>query len=460
MNAPVNTTGVKIDEAANTSVALTGVTINNSETGGLHNALEIDGDGPLTVNFSGAGAQLTDAAANNGAALLVLGDGNTTIHLNGISSGANDFTGVQGIVAEADRGTLAITTRSGDEILANTTGPAIAAEEGFATVMGLGNAFVANGGYTAGIYAGNASTITITSNGTISGDGTGTDNFDTGIAVQASVLSTVTTGSGSSATGGIAGVYGDVGAGALTVNNHGSITGGIYGVVQNGEGALTVHNFGTGRISGEDTGIENAGANGAGSLNVTNDYGGWIRGGDIGIQSVNASDSITNLGTITSSLDGVTMVGGTLVNGDVTGDTSGAQIFGNGVGVEVMGQTGSTTTITNYAGATISGSTISGVSFSIWAGDAGQLTIDDYGTLNDAVSVNGAVTSTISLEAGSTAGDIDVSGSTGAGVINIFSSDGSAAEASFGTLTGNAGDRIVLTGGGEGTFDFNDASTF
>lgn len=497
-----NTYGVVLDQAAGGTVTLNSLTINNTEGGtGTPSALYITGDGAMNLAVSGSGAQLTESTNISGvpvvtAAALRVGltaPGAVVLDFSGASS-ANVLTGYQGLLVGAGGGTASITTRQGDFIFSNASGPSTVAlpsgEGAFQTAILAGNAAYGNGGYTAGIFAGGASAITVNNHAQITSVGGG-NLFDIGIAVQGSGLSTLNLGEGSSITAGIAGIYGDTGTGSLTVNNHGLIKAAIGGIVQNGEGLLTVHNYSTGLIEATSTtgeggiAIQNISQNSHGGVAVTNDSGGVIVGYQTGINMLLTSDSVNNLGTISNgtfnagsftlpaSGFGIAVGegnsgspgGGTIVNGDVTGAITGAIIQGGAVGIFVNNY-GTTppaspivTTITNYAGDSINGGT-----YAIQSVGNGVVTINNYGTLGGssggAVNVtNGAAN--ISLFAGSVAGNIDLSSSShtlGSNVL-LYTGDGTLGQAIHGTLTGNgvtsgAGvDVLALRGTGTGSYE-------
>lgn len=481
-----NGNGVQLGSAGG-SVNLDSVFINKTGFGPDTEALRVISDTAANFTFSGGSSTLIEAGEGSAAFNSLFA---ASFDSSG-SSGGNLFEGTQGLVFDAHGGALSITTKNGDIIQANANGPAttlLGEGNDFKPPLLLGNASFGTGGYTAGIYAGNTSAATIDFDGNIQGDGT--HFFDAGIAVLSTGASTVNVDGSIKA--GIVGIFGDAGNGALSVNNNGFITGAVGGIVQNGEGLLTVHNYSTGIITATATGlsgegsiaIENIGA-GSGGLVVTNDHGGVIVGVDKGIDSNAVGDSVTNLGQISSGTFsagtitvsagegvGIYMEHGTINNGQSAGGVS-ALIQGGGAGIGIGGNSKLPsdssglpgTVINNYAGATIKGGQAS-----IFVGNTGYAFINNFGDLIGDVTVgrsgeNGAAAS-ISLFAGSSVtGNIDLSQATGRPSSVALVSGSAAAPVITGTLIGNSqsganADALILRGEGSGAFNLNNQSGF
>jgi hypothetical protein len=394
MNFPASTGGVNVTTAAGTSVsggtigisalnygtgALT-VTANGDVTGtnnvGLYARNNAASDGDLTVT-TGPGADVSSDAHGiftrnfGNAALSVTANGDVTganitgIHAENYGTDLRVATGVGSTVAGGQRGIRALNYGTGAlSVIANgdvtginlegiyawqdTTGTSLDVTTGAGTTVT---------GASSGIAALNYGTgaTSVTANGDVSGPGAA------GVYVRNSAAGTdltVTTGAGSTVSGGLAGIRAlNYGTGATRVDADGDASSNWYGVyatnkstatdltVTTGAGSLSsggVHgiralNEGTGALSvtadGDVTGTDDAGvyarhANG-GPIDVTVGAGATAQGGASGVHiAAGAQNSLTNYGTV-RNLDGITgvaIVGGTgsetvdnfgLVTGDV-----------------------------------------------------------------------------------------------------------------------------------------------
>jgi len=219
---------------------------------------------------------------------------------------------------------------SGSRSGANVTAATISGTAGVLSVAD--GASIAGGQFIAVRMTGAGSTLN--NLGSITNAGTGGDG-QIGAAVYVSTTTGTTTinngsltytGAGSLIQGSNAGIRHQGGSDTLVVNNYGHVIGNLYNGIENSAGNLTVSNFAGGQILGRYHGIigggvmnlTNAGTiysidvsgNGitstGGTLVVNNLAGGQITGGARGILANGGSTTITNAGTISGSVTGIT----------------------------------------------------------------------------------------------------------------------------------------------------------
>ena len=303
-----------------------------------------------------------------------------------VSSGG-DFAGTPGSVTINTNGAL-----SGRDYGINARNNGT----GALTVTANGNVSSSHG---VGIYAINKGTaaLSITANGDVSGVGTGINarNYGTNLSVTTAVGTTVRAGSYGS---GIEAInYG--GTGAVTITANGNVTSGTGG---------------TGIYAGNSS----AGTN----LSVTTGAGTTVSGGKYGI---NASNDGTGALTV-------------IANGNVTGGTGGA-------GIQARNNHGTDLSVTTAAGTTVSGGNYGISAFNY---GHGALTITANGNVSGG-SYSGIFASSYGGLSVTTAAGTTVSGGTrgiyarnyGLGTLTITAN---------GNVTGASGDGIFArsTGGG------------
>jgi uncharacterized protein with beta-barrel porin domain len=314
--------------------------------------------------------------------------------------------------------------------------------------------------HSGGDFAGTPGSVTINTNGVLSGGGDGIEAYNSGtgavtvtangnlsaasrygiIAANSGLGTdvTVTTGAGTTVSGGTAGIYGgNYGRGALTITANGDVTGGSFGIVAVNKGTdLTVTTAAGTTVSGIDFGIH-ALNSGTGAVTITAN-GNVTGAGSTGIYARNNSSG-TDL-TVTTAAG--TTVGGRYgiiahnfgtgavtitTNGDVIGDIVATN------GVPFGPNNGTSLSVTTAAGTTVSGG--------IYA--------NNFGTGALTITANGNVTRTIGegIFARNNYGP-DLTVTTGAGTTVSGSTNGiSARNYGTGALTITANGNVTGTSG-------------
>jgi len=262
-------------------------------------------------------------------------------------------------------------------------------------------------------FAGTPGTVTITTNGTLSGAGNGIDARDYGAGAL-----TITTNGNVTGTGGAGILASNSVAGTLSVTTAAgtTVSGRLYGIlaINFGTGALTI------TANGNVTGI--AALNNGTDLTVTTAAGATVSGGNDGIRALNHG---TGALTITAS-------------GDVTG-TADRGIYA------LNDAAGTTLSVTTAAGTTVSGS-YGGISAR--NSGHGALTITANGNVTGTGSrgiyaFNSVAGTTLSVTTGA---GTTVSGTSGIRAQN--NSPGALTITANGNITGSSGDGIYARSAG------------
>jgi len=349
--------------AANTSAVVTNSgTITGTSGNGIYafnGSAQVTNSGLITSGNTGVSAASSVSLTNSGTVagasgygVYAAGDAATVINSGAITGGqqgvyafksasvtnSGTITGITGgIIANAsanvtNSGTISTSGANSTAIYANTN--AAVSNSGIIAATGLGGSAVSAGG-----------DIAITNSGTIAASGSfGTAVFTTGSATVVN-------------SGTIAGTFGGLDSyGVTTVNNTGTIAGGLfYGIVSGSSanvtnsGAITGWDGIRGAIvnltnSGTITGTHSNGIFALSSAFVTNS--GTIKGtGFAGIRAVGGAATVSNSGVVTGTNSGI--VAGTSVSLTNSGTVMGT----NGYGVYAF----TSATVTN-SGSIIGGS--------------------------------------------------------------------------------------------------------
>lgn len=260
--AAANTSGITTQNTGGTTTINAG-TVSGTGTGPTYGVYALSTGGSIDVTMSdvtvtngsgilaltnGAGVTVTTngtvATTGNGYdAIYAVGSGAISVTTNGLvsSSGTGD---ADGIVAYSYTSTVAVTatdiTTSDDGIAAygatgatiTTTGTVTAGDEGMEITTGSGgdviisvNNVTATGSNNDAVRATSGGAVSITVSGAVLGGATSSGGD--GIDIRASTVGTITIQSGASVGALSDFAIDNAGAGALTINNSGSITGSV-----------------------------------------------------------------------------------------------------------------------------------------------------------------------------------------------------------------------------------------
>jgi uncharacterized protein with beta-barrel porin domain len=261
---------------------------------------------------------------------------------------------------------------------------------------------------------------------------------------------TINLATGTSVTGGIAGIT-ENGSGTLIVNNNngGSITGNGANSLVNGivsPGSATIMN--TGSITGTTTAVGGSGlaVNVTTSVNVTNASGGQITGTGNGGEAVGIQSNaltLNNAGTVSAS--GGTAIGTFTVFGlNSTNVTNSGTISADGTagGTAIAVASEGTLSVTNNAGSTIKAT--GAVSAAI-AGEGSSTTVNNAGILSgdlDAIFLTGPAT--ITNTGTMTGGNAAINASLASGAMTLNQNAGTI----NGTIALSANADVVNVAGG------------
>jgi autotransporter-associated beta strand protein len=479
-----------------TTVSTTVVNAVNARIeGSASGVIQLQGgvDGALTVSNAGLirGIRFDGVTQHGTGALLVTNDG------TGVIYGQNTSNSVTGYGVGSDGGgALTLTNAAGGTIVGQY---GVVGSNAADQITNAGT--IASGSYTAGnpgtIAPGGIAGVQLRAGGTITNQAGGViDSGGRGVSLGAEgtivnqLGATIRhTGTGNPGTGAGAAVYAN---GNLALTNAGRITTEAAGAndAVTVQGVATVTNTGgliqavnasglalvgagssvtnSGTIQGGTSAQFGSGVAFSNGGTVTNQSGGLIQGGARGITS-NAALTLTNLGTISGTSDGVGISGGAssiLNSGTISSTTN----FG-----VAAGGTGATLSVTNARGGTINGG--SSMTNGYGLGSDGQaMTVNNYGSIGGQaggiIALNN-LTLTANLYAGSVTGSIRGSGGndtvslytgtgtngTGAtttvpvtGQTVVLQAAGTNAAATVGTLAlGGGTNTLNLRGTGDGT---------
>lgn len=457
-------TGITVNVAASASISASG----DAQSAGINIKQGTVNVGTgATVNATGilgAGVKLYDqgSVVNSGSI--------TSAGYNGIDVGTPTFIGGNFVVLG---GPLTVVNNAGGSITGTTgIGTLSTTSVGTVTNNGTITGTVGNGiGWSGSIAVTNNVGASITaSNGTGIGAAggsvvnAGTITGGSGIDLGSSSTGTVTNSGNITGTSG-----GGISAGVLTVTNAvgGTVTGATNGIT--GGTSLNVTNSGT--IVGSDALGSGVGASGI--VNVINNAGASITGGVAGIEAVNSTAIVTNSGSIAavghSVAGGYGIAAGTVILVNNAGSTISGSSFGIlataggssvynagtiiGVGGTAISFAGTGNTLTIAPGSVISGGVGGTGSDTFQLGGSGAATFDvsqldggqygGFGTFNKIGSSTWTLTGTAVYS-----GPINVN----AGTLDVEGRVGSASlltvnDGGILTGTGRVGTTSVMSGG-------------
>ncbi|MEH6663657.1 MAG: autotransporter-associated beta strand repeat-containing protein [Brevundimonas sp.] len=407
-----------------------GATINNTGTitggsGGVSSGRISSGTtyGGLLTITNGATGDITGDVG-----ILTGGSSSLTLNNSGLVEGA-----VSGGVVANGSGLVSITNTAGGEILGVASG---VAANGAATIIndGIITASATNVG-TAGVVTGAGGSITNTATGVISGGFQGVLN--TAGALTITNAGTITGGAPSDA------IFSD---GELTLVNTGIIeahASGYSGVVFVGSGGSVVN---AGLLRGGSNldygyGVQVGGATTA--VSITNQSGGLIDGGVGAIRIHSNADVAIDLQTGSSTMGQIYSIGGGTITTNVAGVFNGAYNAAGGTGVDnlILAATGSMTGASLGAGddsfawqggtfsGLINGGTGTDSFISNLGAGAGSVDLASFSDFESIIHQSGVVTLT---------------GASASGAAEIHAGQGGpAGTLIFGAVTGLTGDIFV-----------------
>lgn len=459
--AVVGATNGVLASIAGAQVTNTGTIASGSVT--IAGAVTVGGAEAIRLT---AGGNVTNGVADQPGALI--SGGTSGVVVQGAAASTIDNYGTiigrdtSGAGQNGGTGSIAITNRAGGVIAGN--GAVNAGYGAFNSATGglsITNAATATiAGATYGVYAtGTAVTTSVINAGTI-GAGTVANGVFTAAAANianagagirftngGSVINnaggTIQGSTGTTTAGGAqnAGIYSS--ATMLTVDNSGTISGGIWGIQSNA--AVDITNR-AGSITGTTNNAIFAGGNASTGSIVRNQA--TLTGGNAGIYADGTNLTVTNAANAT-----ISAIGGNAntVSSGIYASNTGAQITNAGLitssiaggrGVYLL-QGG---TVANDAGGTISATGATGMG--VLAG--GALTLTNAGIISGptfAIQNTGAGVSTISLQAGSSTGAIQLGKADDA--VTLFAGDATTAAAAFTAIDlGTGANTITLRGSG------------
>jgi uncharacterized protein with beta-barrel porin domain len=483
----VSTQTISANEAAVSTASGFGV---NTASG---DAITITGDGALSFTDTNASTITTTAAGGHSLYIHALADdggtpGSITINSNSNVTGTglygdgirayNHGTGALTITANGD-----VTGTDGTGIFANNSGTNLTITTGASSTI--------TGGNNIGIFAYNHGTgaLSITANGNVTSTGLSSPDTYGIVAINTSTDLTITTGAGSSITGGTTGIQAkNYGSGATTLNINGAVTGtSSYGIFAYNKSTATNLSITTGMestVTGSNYGIK-AINDGTGATTIT--ANGAVTGTTgKGIYAYNSATA-TNLSittgtasTITGDNTGIyaknksTGYLSITANGDATAEGWGIKARNYGTNLSITTGTGSNITSTEYVGISATNSGIGaltitangdvtgsggkgiiaknyGTSLAITTGTGSVITghqdgIDAYnnGTGPTTLTINGDVTSTTRIGILATGPNLSIT--TGAGSDITSSSTGIEASGSTGATTLTINGDVTSTG--------------
>ena len=395
------------------------------------------------VTFTGAGATLYVATGGNvsgakgGSANAVYSNQiNNTVNNAGTLAGGTSGNGVTGVLLSAGTGTNNV-TNDGTITGYNAVSSAAA--------LKLTNTGTLTGTYSNAVYAGAAGS-TLTNSGTISGVLTGASlaaavgfnggaitneaggaiNGNTGIRAGGTTNAVINNGRITSQRGNAVQLFagGSVTNTGLIAASPSSAGSGVQvnaGTVTNNAGGRivgsTAVNNAYGVTSGGALTLFNAGATTDADGNVTT-AAGKIVGGYAGLQLQGLS-TVTNGGLIGAGMLDLTDTGTAATSGYAVGGDAGIVMNGEGSATIVNGATGVVTGMVNSIRNDSS---------------TGTLTFTNYGTVTGTVVSTSSGGSQVTLQAGSTTGDITLR--AGDDVVSLFNGRGSNAPATIDLATG------------------------